>query len=113
MATIAPTFDRDARDLDKDYGRASHPANGTRPSPAELRAARVKYQKAHSLITSRFAQALATEYTPDLPSVIQESIFQKAWSDGHSSGYHEVEYAYQELANLANQIWVLALTHQQ
>ena len=38
--------------------------------------------------------------TEDLPVEVDDALFSKAWEHGHSSGYHEVEYYYCDLADL-------------
>jgi hypothetical protein len=45
---------------------------------------------------------LREKYAPNLPEKITNMIFNKAWDDGHASGEHEVEYAYDEIATIAN-----------
>lgn len=108
MAIIAPTFDRDARDLDKARARARHAAGMKVYTPAEIRAEFVAYRLAHQQIVNRFEQALATEFAVDLPTAIQARIFRLAWEDGSGQGFAEVEYQYEELARLALEVWNLA-----
>lgn len=38
--------------------------------------------------------------TRELPVEVDDKLFSQAWQDGHSSGYHEVELIYCELADL-------------
>lgn len=46
------------------------------------------------------ADLIDTYETHVLPDAVQTALFDKAWSDGHASGYHEVAYHYEELATL-------------
>lgn len=48
-----------------------------------------------------FRLYLREEYgTSELPEAVDNALFGKAWGDGHSCGYHEVELHYGELADL-------------
>lgn len=38
--------------------------------------------------------------TAELPVKVDDALFSKAWEIGHSSGYHEVELQYCDLADL-------------
>jgi hypothetical protein len=38
--------------------------------------------------------------TRELPVEVDDKLFAKAWENGHSSGYHEVELIYCDLADL-------------
>lgn len=43
---------------------------------------------------------LADEYASEIPESAHAAIFQQAWSDGHSSGYNQVEHHYAEIADV-------------
>jgi hypothetical protein len=65
---------------------------------------RREYNTALSALIGEWVEYLADEYGYDLPADAQSAIYGKAWSDGHSSGYQEVEHHYSELADLARRI---------
>lgn len=50
---------------------------------------------------SQFRSYLENTYASEIPVGAHGALFSKAWSDGHSSGYGEVEMHYQDLAELA------------
>lgn len=47
---------------------------------------------------------LFSEYAWDLSEKTREKIYSKAWEDGHSSGYYEVEHHFSELCDLVTEI---------
>lgn len=49
-----------------------------------------------------FGVALGEEYASHLSPALRDIIFEKAWSDGHSSGYHQVESEYDDLVDFVN-----------
>jgi hypothetical protein len=49
----------------------------------------------------QFRSYLEDTYASEIPAGAHGAIFSKAWADGHSSGYGEVEMHYQDLAALA------------
>jgi hypothetical protein len=51
-------------------------------------------------IKESFCADLAAEYLPDVPKVITDFVFSKAWEEGHSAGYQSVAGEYEELAEL-------------
>lgn len=48
-------------------------------------------------------EALRTAYLKDVPVAISDSVFRKAWEDGHGNGEHEVEMVYEEIAEIVMQ----------
>lgn len=44
---------------------------------------------------------LRKKYAPNLPEKVTNMIFNKAWDDGHASGEQDVEYHYDEVAEIA------------
>jgi hypothetical protein len=52
-------------------------------------------------ITDQFREWLGNEYAPTLPEAVQNKVWEKAWSDGHHAGYHEVENYYRQYAEFA------------
>jgi hypothetical protein len=69
----------------------------------ELAQLRREYQEATGVLVSEWVEYLADEYGYDLPAA-QGAVYGKAWSDGHSAGYQEVENFYSELADLARTV---------
>ncbi len=60
------------------------------------------YRLEDRILTEQFEIDLAEEYTSDLPENLQKAVYSKAYSDGHSAGFHEIEGVYLELAELVN-----------
>ena len=65
---------------------------------------RREYEESLALITAEFKEWLAFEYASELPVSVQEDIWYKAWADGHSAGYNEVERFYINLAEFAEKV---------
>lgn len=63
-------------------------------------AERRDYNKAIACLEAEWKLWLAEEYAWDLNQKARDAIYAKAWSDGHSSGYSEVEHHYLELSEL-------------
>lgn len=58
-----------------------------------------EYYKKRKEILEEFKNDLAVEYcVDDLPKEIQDKIFSKAYEDGHASGYYDIAWHYEELA---------------
>ena len=58
-----------------------------------------EYYKKRKEALEEFKNDLAFEYCVDnLPKEIQDKIFSKAYEDGHASGYHDIAWHYEELA---------------
>lgn len=62
------------------------------------------YREAQAEIRSRFAAALADEHLPHLPDEATDAVFERAWEEGHSSGFHSVEGSYADLAALIEKV---------
>ncbi len=74
-------------------------------APKETRTAEIKaYREEISRLEQQWKDWLAAEYLPQLSASKTDEVYRKAWEDGHSSGYQEVEYHYEELAVLINRI---------
>lgn len=58
-----------------------------------------KYHQECQAVTNEFKDALAKEYCSQWPKERTDKIFEKAWADGHSNGYCEVEGNYSELVD--------------
>lgn len=63
-------------------------------------AAHGEYYESITALQAEWKLWLAAEYAGDLNQKARDAIYAKAWSDGHSSGYSEIEYHYIELAEL-------------
>lgn len=50
---------------------------------------------------AQFRSYLEDTYASEIPAGAYDVIFLKAWADGHSNGYNEVEMHYQDLAALS------------
>jgi hypothetical protein len=68
------------------------------------KAAYDKYNAQVADIEAQWKEYLVYEYGYDLPESVQKSVFSRAWEAGHSSGYTEVEYHYQEDAEFAREV---------
>ena len=60
-----------------------------------------EYHEATRRITAEFHEWLTHEYAYNLPTAVQDKIWEMAWSDGHHAGYPEVENYYTQYAALA------------
>lgn len=58
------------------------------------------YRERDAEIRAQFEKDLAEEFAHDLHEGAQGVIFNKAWEDGHASGYEEVAMHYEELTNI-------------
>jgi hypothetical protein len=59
-----------------------------------------EYYKKRTEILEEFKNDLAIEnHVNNLPKEIQDKIFSKAYADGHASGYHDIAWHYEELAD--------------
>lgn len=61
----------------------------------------VSNREAKNGFEAQFRAYLEDTYASEIPAGAHGAIFSKAWADGHSSGYGEVEMHYQDLAELA------------
>lgn len=62
------------------------------------------YQAEIKAIELQFRFWLEAEYASGLPTILLDEIWDQAWSDGHSSGYHEVENYYEDRAEFVRKI---------
>ena len=70
---------------------------------AKYQAAREQYRADTNALEAEWELWLAAEYlSSSVPTEAAKAVFRKAWADGHSSGYQEVEGHYEELADLVN-----------
>lgn len=71
---------------------------------SSVRAEREAYYAQISVFQGQWAAWLADEYAKNLPATMHELIFGRAWADGHSSGYNEIENCYRDHADFAKAI---------
>lgn len=64
-------------------------------------AAHAVYRAETSRIHGEFRDWLAYEYASSMPANVQSKIWEKAWEDGHSGGYNEVEGHYKDYVEFA------------
>lgn len=62
---------------------------------------RDEYRAKIKALETQWAAWLDVEYGSYIPSEFRKVIFQKAWSDGHSSGYRSVEEFYEVYSEFA------------
>jgi len=64
---------------------------------------RREYRSAVAEIGREFRFYLESTYMPsDTPDKVLNGVFDYAWGNGHSSGHHEVESIYEEIAGLVS-----------
>jgi len=66
--------------------------------------AREKYRTDRADLAAQYKAALISEEASHLSEAAADAIYQKAWNDGHSSGYREVYDNFTELVELADLI---------
>lgn len=71
---------------------------------ADWRIAQTEYRVEEKALEQQWKAWLIEEYAFDFSEKVQEEIFRRAWDDGHSSGYHNVENYFQEYADFANMV---------
>lgn len=67
----------------------------------ERAALRAAYNEGVSRVNGEFRDWLANEYAPTLPGSVKDKVWGKAWEDGHSGGFNEVEGHYRDYAEFA------------
>jgi hypothetical protein len=68
---------------------------------ADLQEAKNQYHADEKALEACWEPWLAKEYADGLSAIVVDELFRRAWDDGHSSGYHEVETYYQQYAEFA------------
>lgn len=66
--------------------------------------ARNEYYAKIAELEHQWAEYLADEYASDLPAAVAAQVYIRAWSDGHSAGYNEVEGHYNTYAEFARTV---------
>ena len=74
---------------------------GTLPYGLPKTPERAAYYKAESDAYNNFRDDIKAEFGYELPDNVEALVFTMAWSQGHASGYSEVGYHYDDLADLA------------
>ena len=82
----------------------TYPLRSEFPDMESYKAAREEHGEEVSEITGQFRDWLEFEYAGSFPTQVQDLIFHKAWEDGHSSGYFEVEGFYEDYADFAEKV---------
>lgn len=59
------------------------------------------YHAEQGALVKQWEEWLADEYLTDVPKEVHKTVFQLAWQQGHSSGYHEVQNYYADFAEIA------------
>lgn len=90
-----------AREAEAAVKALTYPAVGNRRDRAARDILLAEYDEATNKITGEFRDWLAHEYARTMPKAVSDKIWEKAWSDGHHAGYHEVENYYSEHAGFA------------
>lgn len=73
-------------------------------SAAENQAARQAYRQREHEIMLELQNDLIDEFAADLPKTVGVEIFSRAWDAGHSEGYVQVGYQFEELAEFARMV---------
>lgn len=94
----------DANEITAADNALDYPFRTNFPDVESYNAARVVYYTEKSALETQFRHWLAEEYASFFPASVQDLIWGKAWADGHSSGYGDVEHHYQELAQFAEEV---------
>jgi len=55
-------------------------------------------------------EGLRSAHLPGVPEAVTNAVFNYAWQEGHSSGEHEVEQIYVELADIVKLMQAPAMT---
>lgn len=66
------------------------------------------YMNKEQEVLDGFAEFLAEEHLPDLPKPATDTVFRKAWQDGHHAGFPEVEGIYSDLAELIKVVMLIS-----
>jgi flagellar biosynthesis/type III secretory pathway protein FliH len=68
------------------------------------REAYAEYKAAQQALENEWKLWLEDEYASQLPSALLEELYTQAWSEGHSSGYSEIENWYRTFAEFAEKV---------
>lgn len=81
-----------------------YPSTASHPNKEERKNARDTYYTKRGELEKQWREWLDSTYAAHLPSPVRGLIFSKAWEDGHSSGYYEVESKYEEYADFVDEV---------
>lgn len=65
-------------------------------------AERQEQRATEAALEAQWREWLRDEYADNITDAAHEAIMRLAWEYGHASGYHEVEYHYQDLVVIAH-----------
>lgn len=71
-----------------------------KPTPVQ----REEWNAAIRELESKWAAWLKKESAHRIPAPLHQELFEKAWDDGHSNGYEEVERYYNDYVDFAEHI---------
>ncbi len=101
MAEILSTAE-----LEQAYKDTPYPKYSSKMGKDEYARLRQQWRVDIAALETRWRPWLFNEYLAgyDLPESLGDIVFTKAWDDGHSAGYHQVESEYQSIAEFARTI---------
>jgi len=85
----------------------SYPSPAAYPSKYDRSVALTEYQNKVNALVSEWKTWLFDDYASHLNAAQQEVLYTKAYADGHSNGYREIENEFAELAELATSLFSL------
>lgn len=77
-----------------------YPTSDQFNSKEEFRAARAEYRAAEDAVTAEFRAYLEDTYAWAHPTEARQTLWTAAWSNGHASGYQNVEAHYNDYSDL-------------
>ena len=77
---------------------------GANVNRADREAARVAYRAEVAGLERDWREWLEAEYAEGIPASLLTNIFDRAWAEGHSSGYQDVENHYEQIADFAREV---------
>lgn len=80
-----------------------YPTSDQFNSKEEFRAARVERRAAEDAVTAEFRAYLEDAYAWSHPTEARKTLWDAAWSNGHASGYANVEAHYNDYADLSEE----------
>ena len=80
-----------------------YPASGQFNNRAERTAALVEYRAAQDAVTQQFREYLEETYGWAHTPEARQTLWDAAWSNGHASGYQNVEAHYNDYADLSDE----------
>lgn len=101
MADILST-----EELEQAYKDTTYPKHTSKMAKDEHARLRQQWRVDIAALEARWRPWLFNEYLAgyDLPESLGDIVFTKAWDEGHSAGYHQVESEYQAVAEFAREV---------